>query len=119
MAHLLSSILDVLNARARVAALTSGNGHLLQNPIAAIFNNAGQDSNSSSSVIRKTRNASGNSSPIKSSQFFVHYIKFHLSNAKVEVINLLLQFATLFHMSFAYTTVTYFLIRLHLIKEFF
>ncbi|VDN06107.1 unnamed protein product [Thelazia callipaeda] len=36
--HSVSNILDVLNARASVAALASGNGHLLQNPVAAIFN---------------------------------------------------------------------------------
>ncbi|EJW75621.1 hypothetical protein WUBG_13467 [Wuchereria bancrofti] len=64
--HSVSSILDVLNARASVAALASGNGHLLQNPIAAIFNNPEHDNGNSAGGISNTRNASGNSSPIKS-----------------------------------------------------
>lgn len=66
---LLSSILDVLNARASVAALASGNGHLLQNPIAAIFNNPEQDNSNSTGSTSNTRNASENSSPIKNSYF--------------------------------------------------
>ncbi|KAK6101265.1 hAT C-terminal dimerization region family protein [Brugia pahangi] len=65
-AHNVSSILDVLNARASVAALASGNGHLLQNPIAAIFNNSEHDNGNSCGSISNTRSASGNSSPIKS-----------------------------------------------------
>ncbi|OZC11482.1 hypothetical protein X798_01340 [Onchocerca flexuosa] len=63
--HSVSSILDVLNARASVAALASGNGHLLQNPIAAIFNNPEQDNGNSAGDINNTQNASGNSSSIK------------------------------------------------------
>ncbi|EJD75126.1 HAT family dimerization domain-containing protein [Loa loa] len=64
--HSVSNILDVLNARASVAALASGNGHLLQNPIAAIFNNPEQDNGNSTGGINNTQNATGNSSPIKS-----------------------------------------------------
>ncbi|VBB30377.1 unnamed protein product, partial [Acanthocheilonema viteae] len=71
--HSVSSILDVLNARASVAALASGNGHLLQNPIAAIFNNPEKDNGNSSgggsggsgAAISSIRNASGNSSSNK------------------------------------------------------
>uniref|UniRef100_A0A915PMS8 HAT C-terminal dimerisation domain-containing protein n=1 Tax=Setaria digitata TaxID=48799 RepID=A0A915PMS8_9BILA len=64
-AHSVSNILDVLNARASVAALASGNGHLLQNPIAAIFNSPEQDNGNSAGSISNARNASGNSPPIK------------------------------------------------------
>uniref|UniRef100_A0A0R3RW29 Dimer_Tnp_hAT domain-containing protein n=1 Tax=Elaeophora elaphi TaxID=1147741 RepID=A0A0R3RW29_9BILA len=64
-AHSVSSILDVLNARASVAALASGNGHLLQNPIAAIFNNPEKDNRNGTVCISNTHNASGNSSSIK------------------------------------------------------
>ncbi|VDK80984.1 unnamed protein product [Litomosoides sigmodontis] len=65
--HSVSNILDVLNARASVAALASGNGHLLQNPIAAIFNNPEKDNGNSTCGINSVRNASGNSSSVKSS----------------------------------------------------
>lgn len=54
--------MDVLNARASVAALASGNGHLLQNPIAAIFNSPEKDNGNNGGGTSNIRNASGNSS---------------------------------------------------------
>ncbi|CAG9540052.1 unnamed protein product [Cercopithifilaria johnstoni] len=53
------------SVRASVAALASGNGHLLQNPIAAIFNNPEKDNGNTAGGISNTRNSSGNSSSIK------------------------------------------------------